>query len=147
MITIAKILCAIDLSPQTKPVANYAIAMAKAFNAEITVVYVAPQFNQYLSFDIMPESIGKFTVDVCASATKALKKEFDEAFAGVNAKMEVLQGYPATEIVDYAKTNKVDLIVMGTHGHQGLNRILFGSVAEGVVKNSPIPVLTIRPQE
>lgn len=144
---ISKIVCAIDLSPQSALVSEYAIVMARAFNAELNVVYVAPQFGQYLGFEVFPQSIDQLTADICASATAALKKFFESTFAGVNAKMEVLQGYPATEIVEHAKAIDAGLIVMGTHGHQGLNRIFFGSVAEGVVKNAPMPVLTVRPQK
>jgi nucleotide-binding universal stress UspA family protein len=147
MISIKKIVCAIDLSAQSAFVAEYALTMTKAFNAEVAVIYVAPQFEQYMGLEAMPTSISQLAADIQAASTASLKKFFEGAFTGVNAKMEVLRGYPADAIVDYAKENGADLIVMGTHGHRGINRILFGSVAEGVVKNSPIPVLTIHPQK
>jgi len=145
MISIKKIVCAIDLSQQSASVAEYALTMTRAFNAEVVVIYVAPQFEQYMGLEVMPTSISQLTADIHAASTASLKKFVEGAFTGVNAKMEVLRGHPADKIVDYAKENSVDLIVMGTHGHRGFNRILFGSVAEGVVKNSPIPVLTIHP--
>ncbi|MBI1744205.1 universal stress protein [Candidatus Acetothermia bacterium] len=56
----------------------------------------------------------------------------------------VEEGHPAETILRYAKENKIDLIVMGTHGRRGLNRILLGSVAEEVVRRSPVPVITVR---
>ena len=49
-------------------------------------------------------------------------------------------------IVTLAQVEKADIIIMATHGRQGLNRLLFGSVAEKVVKTSPVPVMTIRPE-
>ncbi len=58
---------------------------------------------------------------------------------------EVVSGDPAEEIMRYAETEGVDLIVMGTHGRKGLERIIFGSVAEQVVKNAPVPVLVVNP--
>ena len=56
----------------------------------------------------------------------------------------VEEGHPAERILRYAKEHKIDLIVMGTHGRRGLNRILLGSVAEEVVRRSPVPVITVR---
>jgi nucleotide-binding universal stress UspA family protein len=56
----------------------------------------------------------------------------------------LLEGGPSHEITAYAKRSGADLIVMGTHGRGGINRILLGSVAERVVRSSPIPVLTVR---
>ena len=70
-----------------------------------------------------------------------------ENFVGVEAKGQVLIGYAAEEILNRAREEKVDLIVMGTHGRKGIDRILFGSVAEKVVKNADMPVLTVRPTE
>ena len=70
-----------------------------------------------------------------------------ENFSGVEAKGQVLIGYAAEEILSRAKEEEVDLIVMGTHGRKGIDRILFGSVAEKVVKNADMPVLTVRPTD
>jgi nucleotide-binding universal stress UspA family protein len=58
-----------------------------------------------------------------------------------------VEGSPAREIVDYATETGVDLIVMGTHGRSGVDRLLLGSVAERVVRRSPVPVLTVRVTE
>lgn len=57
----------------------------------------------------------------------------------------IVKGDVVEKIIETGEKVKADLIVMGTHGKKGLDRILFGSVANGVVKNSPIPVLTINP--
>ena len=59
----------------------------------------------------------------------------------------MLIGYAAKEIINRAHEENVDVIVMGTHGRKGIDRILFGSVAEKVVKNADMPVLTVRPSE
>ena len=59
----------------------------------------------------------------------------------------VVTGYPAEEILKVAADRKADMIVMGTHGRTGIDRIIFGSVAEKVVKTAACPVLTIKPRE
>ena len=53
-------------------------------------------------------------------------------------------GEPDEEIVSFAASNEYDLIVMGTHGHSGLKHLILGSVTDNVVRNSPVPVLTVR---
>lgn len=66
---------------------------------------------------------------------------------GVTTVTEVLQGEPYSTIIDYAETRDIDLIVMPTHGRRGLERFLLGSTTERVVRQSDIPVLTIRPDD
>jgi nucleotide-binding universal stress UspA family protein len=56
----------------------------------------------------------------------------------------VITGVPHEEIINLAKKHKVDLIVMGTHGRKGVDRILFGSTAAQIVRFAPCPVLTVR---
>ena len=63
---------------------------------------------------------------------------------GLAAQPAVLSGNPAEEIIDYAKDNGVDLIIMSTHGRSGVSRLVFGSVADKVIRLSEVPVL-IRP--
>lgn len=58
-----------------------------------------------------------------------------------------LEGKPGPAVVEYAEENDIDLIVMGTHGHNGVNRLLMGSVAEYVLRHTPCPVLTVKSDE
>jgi nucleotide-binding universal stress UspA family protein len=60
---------------------------------------------------------------------------------GISAKTEVLSGNPAEEIIKYSQKNNVDLIIMSTRGRSGISRLVFGSVAEKVIRNSTVPVL------
>ena len=71
---------------------------------------------------------------------ECLKKNF----AGTKASGKVVIGYAPEAILDMARAFDADMIVMGTHGRKGTDRIIFGSVAEKVVKSSPIPVMTVR---
>lgn len=58
---------------------------------------------------------------------------------------KIAYGDPAREILDAIESEKIDLVVMGTHGRKGLENVLFGSVARNVVRRSPVPVLTVNP--
>ncbi|HEX2677096.1 MAG TPA: universal stress protein, partial [Polyangiales bacterium] len=63
---------------------------------------------------------------------------------GVGARVDEVEGVPATAIVKVATDTKTDLVVMGTHGRTGLAHVVVGSVAERVVRLAPCPVLTVR---
>lgn len=145
MASIKTIVCAIDLSDLTDSVADYATTMAKAFGAKILVVYATPPLNQYAALEVQPKAIELFGGEVSASVEKQMEKAMGKLFAGVDATPVIASGYPAEEIIKTAKGNKADLIVMGTHGRKGVDLMIFGSVAEKVVKSSKIPVLTINP--
>ncbi len=140
-----KIVCALDLSEHSKVVADYAMMLAKMSGASIVAVYAAPTLTQYTGFHVPPNTIDSFVGEIVSGAEKAMSSFVAEHFSDVNVKSEVVVGYAAEEILALAENEKADLIVMGTHGRKGIDRILFGSVAEKVVKNSSLPVLTIRP--
>lgn len=142
---ISHIVCAIDLSPRSGGVAAYGLALAKALGSRLTIVHVTPKFNHYMSFAPSSGGVDGLARDKCTAATALLRQFMDSVFAGEQASMAVLQGQPAAMILDFAGKNDTDLIVMGTHGQQRLHRKAFGSVAETVLAQSPVPVLTIRP--
>jgi nucleotide-binding universal stress UspA family protein len=145
---IKNILCAVDLSEHSKTVAEYAIALAKAFDAKVTVLYTAPSLSQYVGFHVPPSSIENFVGEIVTGAEQSMEEFIAECFTdpAVRTEGKILSGYAAQEIVGYAHTNAMDIIVMGTHGRTGIDRMLFGSVAEKVVKTAAIPVMTIRPK-
>jgi nucleotide-binding universal stress UspA family protein len=145
MPTIRKILVAVDLSSQSATVADYAVCFAKTLGAEIMAVYIAPSSSQYVGFHVPASSIENFTGEVIKGAEQSMKDFIAEKFQGVRTQGKVVSGYAAEEIIEQAREYGADMIVMGTHGRVGLDRILFGSVAEKVVKTSTVPVLTVRP--
>ena len=146
MASIKKIICALDLSQHSIVVADYAVTMAKAFDAEILAVYAAPALTQYVGFHVPPSSIESFVGEIVSGAEKTMEEFVSEHFKNVKAVGKVVNGYAAEEILSLAENSGADLIIMGTHGRKGIDRILFGSVAEKVVKGSPIPVMTVRPR-
>ena len=144
---IKKILCAVDFSEHSPTVAEYAATMAKALGADILCVYVAPSLSQYVGFHVPPSSIENFVGEIVSGADTTMDTFLSSNFSGVQAEGRVVTGYAAEEILALAEEEKVDMIVMGTHGRRGIDRILFGSVAEKVVKIAECPVLTVRPVE
>ncbi len=145
MTEIKKIVCALDLSEHSKIVAEYATMYAKLSGASIIAVYAAPTLTQYSGFHVPPNTIDSFVGEIVSGAETAMAEFVAQHFPGTEVRSEVVVGYAAEEILGLAKNENADLIVMGTHGRTGIDRILFGSVAEKIVKTSTIPVLTVRP--
>jgi nucleotide-binding universal stress UspA family protein len=147
MASITTILCAVDFSEGSPRVAEYAATLAKATGAQILCVYIAPSLAEYVGFNVPQAALDSFVGDVVTSAGETMDAFVAEHFQGLPVKGLVLAGYPAEEILAAAAEHQVDLVVMGTHGRTGIDRIIFGSVAEKVVKSALCPVLTVKPRE
>jgi len=142
-----KILCPVDFSENSTAIAKTAREFALKFDAEVLVVYVAPSMIQYEIFDLPAASLPQLVGDIVSGAEKTMADFVAKHFPDVRATGKVVSGDAADSIVNLSQTEKADMIIMATHGRQGLNRLLFGSVAEKVVKTATVPVMTIRPQE
>jgi nucleotide-binding universal stress UspA family protein len=77
---------------------------------------------------------------------RRLEAVAQEKLAGISHEVFIASGNAAPEILNLAAEQKIDLIVMGTHGRTGVKHFILGSVAEHVVRESPVPVLTIHPK-
>ncbi|MBN2139687.1 MAG: universal stress protein [Desulfovibrionaceae bacterium] len=146
MVEIKTILCALDLSEHSPLVADYAKALAQGLGAKVVCLYVAPSLSQYVGFHVPPSSIENFVGEIVAGADSTMDSFLKEHFSDVQVEGKVVTGYAAEEILGLAERIKAGIIIMGTHGRKGIDRILFGSVAEKVVKSAKCPVLTVRPQ-
>ncbi|WP_027187257.1 universal stress protein [Desulfovibrio cuneatus] len=144
---IAKILCAVDFSQYSEQVAEYAASLAKAFGAEIIVVYAAPDLAQYDDLHVSPATLEGTLEEIFINAEKSMENFVPASFKDIKTQGVVVTGDPAEEIIEMANSSDADMIIMGTHGRKGIERILFGSVAEQVVKSATIPVLTIHPTQ
>jgi len=147
MATITKILAAVDFSEATPAVAAYACTLAKRYAAEVLVLNATPALKRYKRFELSPENIDFFANSILYDAEKKMQQCLQTLFLDVRATGRVLMGYAPEIILTVATEENADLIVLGTHGRQGLNRMLFGSVAEKVLKAATIPVLTVRPEK
>lgn len=145
MALIKNIMCAVDFSEMSAKVASYTQTLAKSLDASVKVVYVAPSLSQYVGFHVPPTSIENFVGEIVTGAEKTMDTFVEENFSEVDVAGKVLSGYAAEEILNYADNENIDMIIMGTHGRKGIDRVLFGSVAEKIVKAAKMPVMTIRP--
>jgi len=146
MPSIKTIVCAVDFSDGSPEVAAYAAALATAAGATILCLYVAPSLAEYVGFSVPQASLDHVIDDVVASAEESMTAFTAAQFTGLAVRGLVRAGYPAEEILRAAAENHADLIVMGTHGRTGFDRMLFGSVAEKVVTAADCPVLTVKPR-
>lgn len=140
----SRILVPVDFSPRTAPQLERAADLARRFDSALDVVHVIDPPTMpdlYVPFERLVVDIGGTTekaMEELAELTESLRGEFDVT-------TEVLVGRAAPEIADHAESTDVDLIVLPTHGHSGLDRVLLGSVAEGVLRRADCPVLILKP--
>jgi nucleotide-binding universal stress UspA family protein len=141
----------VDFSDNAKMIANSAAYVAGKFGAELHLVFVVQNFEDYSGFFVPPVNLPNLEKELLESAQQKME-EFAESCrenataAGVAAlHSKVLTGDVSEEILQYAHEVCCNLIIMGTHGYKGLERIMFGSVADKVVKTACCPVMTINP--
>ena len=142
------IIVPIDGSDFSLQAVDLAASLAKEQGAACTVVTVV---------DLVPAAaLAAATPDLVNAWLKTLQEQAQSAVdsavarvraAGVEANAEVLKGFPPDLILQVAKQHRADLIVMGSHGRSGLRRLFVGSIAESVVRCSPIPVLIVHGEE
>jgi nucleotide-binding universal stress UspA family protein len=143
---IQKILFPIDFTESVEPLLPWLSTFADKFGAAVYVLFVTQDFSGFDSFYVPHGNIQSFQEEALAGARKkmaAVAQEYLKGFARLETR--VMSGAPAEKIVELARQEKIDLIIMGAHGRAGLERAIFGSVADKVVRSAPCPVLTIRP--
>jgi nucleotide-binding universal stress UspA family protein len=141
------ILVPIDFSDCSKKALQYAIPLAKQYDAAITLLYVLPR-APYMGGEYGAIDYPSFENEMIENAEKELSKfVVDEVQGAVRNEAFVRTGSPAAEIVEMARSQPSDLIVVSTHGRSGLKHVLLGSVAEHVVRSAPCPVLVVRENE
>jgi nucleotide-binding universal stress UspA family protein len=144
---IRSILVPIDFSVHSKNALKYAVPMARQFGASLHLVYVVEP-------TIYPADLGFGQVVLPGVEDELREKGAEELQAliereigsRVKASSAVRTGSPHHEILREAEDRGVDLIVVATHGHSGMEHILFGSTADRIVRHARCPVLTIRPE-
>lgn len=143
---VTKILVPVDFSDNSQKIFKTAVNVAKKFGAELICIYVVQDFTDYDGFAIEHMPMMQFHDEMQASAKKKMAEFMREnSRHDLACSSIVLAGDVGEEIVSFAAKEKIDLIVIGTHGYKGLDRILFGSVAAQVVKTAACPVLTVNP--
>jgi nucleotide-binding universal stress UspA family protein len=139
-----RILCPIDFERDSMDALELARQLAKQNSATVyllTVIGIPPAAATALPpVPIFPNP------EFEAESRRRLETLAQDKLAGVPHEVLVASGNAALEILNLAAERRIDLIVMGTHGRTGMTRFLLGSVTERVVRESPVPVLTIHPK-
>ena len=141
-----KILFPVDFSEVSQKIVPYVETMAEKFNAEIHVLFVARILDYFVNIYVPHSSINTFEEEILKGGRKSMEKFLGESFpAPQKVKGEVVLGDASEKILEYVKNNHIDLLIMGTHGRKGLDKVLFGSVADRVSKMCDAPVLLVNP--
>lgn len=149
-VSINKILLAIDKSGFKNKATAYAITLARSLGAEITVIHIIGKS----SFGATGDLLGYYRGGKLKAYQDAMKKEAEKLLKGAVELAEsqgvimhsevVMDSSAEKAIIDYAKKQKMDLIIIGTKGMTGIEKFLMGSVANDVITYAHCPVLAIR---
>lgn len=144
-VAISSILVPVDFSPCSRAALDYGSALAEQMKARLEVLYVNEPAT-YLgpaSMVMMPQTPATAWDETRSEILRELDGFLGSARSRVG-NVRVESGAPGDVIPEVARQGEFDLIVMGTHGRSGLNRLVVGSVAESVMRKAQVPVLTLR---
>ena len=146
MTTIQRILYATDLSAASEPAWDEARRLGRLLGAEILLLHVVPP-PPFLPIEgYVPPQMYE---DLLGSARRDAQERFDRllgsgAGSGLKTRVRLEEGPPARRILEVATQEAADILVVGTHGRTGLERLVLGSVADRMVRQATCPVLTAR---
>ncbi len=150
MAEIKKILFPIDLTENSSKILPYVLSVSEKYGSTIYLLHVVPDLQkwakEYIAHTSPYTSLNLFKKEALEGAEKAMDRVCEEQLQSCpNFQRRVVSGDPATEILRITESEDIDLVIMGTHGRKGLEHFVMGSVAENVVKQSAVPVITINP--
>jgi len=144
-VRIRRVLCPVDLTPTCRKVMASAGAIAARFGAELTILHAVYDPLEAPCSHIPHPPLDQLREEMIRFAEEKLRKEMRRRLGSCpGASLVVVAGRPFQEIIRFARTHGVDLIIMGTEGRTGLNHVIMGSTAERVVRTAPCPVLSLR---
>lgn len=143
---VKKIIVPVDFLQHTSQLVEYAAYIAKNLNATLCFTHVVENPDLYGDYDFPPPSMVLFNTEAVKQAEERMNKLVEETRnISPGCEGKVCRGDIVDSIIDYAGEKGADLIVIGTHGRKGLEKMWLGSVAERVVKRSPCPTLACNP--
>jgi nucleotide-binding universal stress UspA family protein len=151
IVDIQQVITPIDFSENSQLIAESAAYVAGTFKAALNLIFVVQDFADYSGFFVPQMNAPDLVQELFTSAEERMDtfiQENEKAFKamGVTAlDSKILMGDVAEKIIEHAVQTKGNLIVMGTHGYKGLEKIMFGSIADKVVKAAPCPIMTVNP--
>lgn len=138
-----RILVPTDGSTEGERAVAHALDLAAVHGAVLHAVHVVDTASYAgMPMEASWEGVGELLRGDAEEAVAAVEELAAET--GIDVETAVVEGSPSREIIRYAEGNGCDLVVMGTHGRGGIDRLLLGSVAEKVVRGAAVPVLTVR---
>jgi Universal stress protein UspA and related nucleotide-binding proteins len=140
---VRRVLVPIDFSDASEVAIQHAREIALTYGAEIDLLHVVEEPFYPPAYELEPT--GFPTQEVIDRVEKQLGDVAREDIGYEHVMVQATAGSPPHEILDYIDENEVDLTVIATHGRTGLDRILLGSVAERVLRQSPKPVFVVKP--
>ena len=146
MVEFKQILCPVDLSESSVRSLAHAAALARWYDARLTVLHVVPTFDPVPVRGGLDEPLRIVNPVSREQVLEEMRRSLVLAAVSPHARLVAEAGDPQKMIADQAISNRADLIVMGTHGRRGFKRLLMGSVAEAVLREAPCPVLTVPPR-
>lgn len=140
-----RILVPVDFSEHSQQALIYAKKIATLYNARLQLLHVVEEVIHPACYMASGPSVLAFKPELKAGAQQEMKKLLKETTGPeVAADFHVIEGRAAVDIVNFAKNDHSDLIVIATHGRTGIEHMLLGSVTEKVVRRAPCPVFTVR---
>jgi nucleotide-binding universal stress UspA family protein len=139
---VKRILFAFELSDLSKEIVPWVNTMHQKLDAEVHVLHVIPGLEYF--YAISPEDAPDKDALVKAGEEK-VRAFFENDVNSLRPRIKVVIGDPADEIIDYITAENISLVIIGTHGRRGLDRAIFGSVADRVLRFSPVPVMVVNP--
>lgn len=142
---VERILFPTDFSEGSAHALHYAVDLVKHYNAKLYILHVIYDIGKAFGSHVPHVSADELHKEMNTWAMKEMDTCCIEETRGL-AKVDksVLVGVPYEEIIKFADKENIDLIVIGTYGRSGLERFIFGSTAERVVRRAPCPVMTVR---
>lgn len=145
---VEKILFPTDFSEGSFHALPFAVDLSKHYNSKLYILHVIYDVAKATDSHIPHVSSDELYKEMSAWAQGEIESCCIEEIRGLpNVEKVVLKGIPYEEVIKFAEKQKIDMIVMGTYGRKGLERFLFGSTAERVVRRAPCPVMTVRVSE
>jgi len=146
MARIKKILVPVDFSKNSQVLVDYALDLARSLDAHVTLFNVAETFADYLEMEVAPFAVSEMEREI-REVKEAKMARLVESLRAKYADLDgrVVSGLPADEINKAAEEGDYDLIVIGTHGYRGLDKVMLGSVANRVLRRATRPVLRLNP--
>ncbi len=149
---VKKILSPIDFSEHSMEAMRAAMEMAKDVGAEVHLMHVIAPHHIFIPLPLATSGEQSRELAREASMIEQAEEELarikkDEFGDSKNVLTYAVVGHPVQKLVDYAKEQGIDLIVMATHGRSGAEHMLLGGTTEKLVRNAPCSVLVIRPRK